>query len=57
VELGTERIRYYKKEDIESISIEEYNEACKKNRNALYRMEWFDWKNGLWVDMEDPYDL
>jgi isoleucyl-tRNA synthetase len=37
VELGTEKELGITKEDIgKSISIEEYNEACK-NRNALYR--------------------
>jgi isoleucyl-tRNA synthetase len=38
VELGTEKELGITKEDIgKTISIEEYNEACKKNRNALYR--------------------
>jgi isoleucyl-tRNA synthetase len=37
VELGTDEELGITKEDIgKSISIEEYNEACKKNRNALY---------------------
>ncbi len=57
VELGVEKELGITKEDIGSkISIEEYNEACKK---AV--MKYTDiWNNlteriGYWVDMEDPY--
>jgi isoleucyl-tRNA synthetase len=54
--IGTEKeLGITKEEDINKISIEEYNEACKKNSDALYGcMEWFDWKNGI-LNMEDPY--
>lgn len=49
VELGTEKELGITKEDIgKTISIEEYNEACKKNSHALHRcVERFDRKNGL----------
>jgi isoleucyl-tRNA synthetase len=57
VELGVEKELGITKEDIGTkISIEEYNEACKK---AV--MKYTDiWNNlteriGYWVDMEDPY--
>jgi isoleucyl-tRNA synthetase len=57
VELGTERIRYYKRRYRKSISIEEYNEACKKT--VMRYTVWNDLteKMGYWVDMEDPCDL
>jgi hypothetical protein len=35
--MGTEKELGITKEDIGTISIEEYNEACKKNSDALYR--------------------
>ena len=57
VELGVEKELGITKEDIGTkISIEEYNEACKK---AV--MKYTDiWNNlteriGYWVDMDDPY--
>ena len=57
VELGVEKELGITKEDIgKKISVEEYNEACKK---AV--MRYTDvWNNltrqmGYWVDMEDPY--
>ncbi len=57
VELGVEKELGITKEDIgKTISVEEYNEACKK---AV--MRYTDvWNNltkqmGYWVDMEDPY--
>jgi len=57
VELGTEAALGITKEDIgKSISIEEYNEACKKTV-MRYTDVWNDLteKMGYWVDMEDPY--
>lgn len=57
VELGTEKELGITKEDIgKSISIEEYNEACKKTV-MRYTDVWNDLteKMGYWVDMEDPY--
>ncbi|NVK29003.1 MAG: isoleucine--tRNA ligase [Flavobacteriia bacterium] len=57
VELGVEKELGITKEDIgKSISVEEYNEACRK---AV--MRYTDvWSNltsemGYWVDMDDPY--
>jgi len=57
VELGTEKELGITKEDIGTkISIEEYNEACKKTV-MRYTDVWNDLteKMGYWVDMEDPY--
>lgn len=57
VELGTEAALGITKEDIgKTISIEEYNEACKKTV-MRYTDVWNDLteKMGYWVDIEDPY--
>ncbi len=57
IELGTEKELGITKEDIgKSISIEEYNEACKKTV-MRYTDVWNDLteKMGYWVDMQDPY--
>ena len=57
VELGVEKELGITKEDIGSkISIEEYNEACKK-AVMRYTDAWNDIteKIGYWVDMDDPY--
>jgi isoleucyl-tRNA synthetase len=62
VELGTEAALGITKEDIgnpdshRGISIEEYNEACKKTV-MRYTDVWNDLteKMGYWVDMEHPY--
>ncbi len=57
VELGTEKELGITKEDIgKKISVEEYNEACKKTV-MRYTDVWNDLteKMGYWVDMEDPY--
>ena len=57
VELGTEAALGITKEDIgKTISIEGYNEACKKTV-MRYTDVWNDLteKMGYWVDMEDPY--
>lgn len=57
VELGTEAALGITKEDIgKTISIEEYNEACKKTV-MRYTDVWNDLteKMGYWVDMENPY--
>ena len=57
VELGTEKELGISKEDIGTkISIEEYNEACKKTV-MRYTDVWNDLteKMGYWVDMDDPY--
>lgn len=57
VELGTEKELGITKEDIgKKISIEEYNEACKKTV-MRYTDVWNDLteKMGYWVDMEEPY--
>ncbi|HAH53800.1 MAG TPA: isoleucine--tRNA ligase, partial [Flavobacterium sp.] len=57
VELGTEAALGITKEDIgKTISIAEYNEACKKTV-MRYTDVWNDLteKMGYWVDMEDPY--
>lgn len=57
VELGTEKELGITKEDIgKKISIEEYNEACKKTV-MRYTDVWNDLteKMGYWVDMENPY--
>lgn len=57
VELGTEKELGITKEDIgKKITVEEYNEACKKTV-MRYTDVWNDLteKMGYWVDMEDPY--
>jgi isoleucyl-tRNA synthetase len=57
VELGTEKELGITKEDIGTkISIEEYNEACKRTV-MRYTDVWNDLteKMGYWVDMHDPY--
>ncbi len=57
IELGTEKELGITKEDIgKTISVEEYNEACKKTV-MRYTDVWNDLteKMGYWVDMEDPY--
>jgi isoleucyl-tRNA synthetase len=57
VELGTEKELGITKEDIgKSISVTEYNEACKRTV-MRYTDVWNDLteKMGYWVDMEDPY--
>ena len=57
VELGTEKELGITKEDIGTkISIEQYNEACKKTV-MRYTDVWNDLteKMGYWVDMQDPY--
>lgn len=57
VELGTEKELGITKEDIGTkISVEEYNEACKRTV-MRYTDVWNDLteKMGYWVDMEDPY--
>ncbi|WP_256001963.1 isoleucine--tRNA ligase [Pedobacter deserti] len=57
VELGTEKELGITKEDIgKSISVEDYNEACKKTV-MRYTDVWNDLteKMGYWVDMGDPY--
>ena len=57
VELGVEKELGITKEDIGTkISIEEYNQACRK-AVMKYTDVWNDLteKMGYWVDMEDPY--
>ncbi len=57
VELGTEKELGITKEDIGvKISVEEYNEACKRTV-MRYTDVWNDLteKMGYWVDMENPY--
>ena len=57
VELGVEKELGITKEDIgKSITVEEYNEACKK-AVMRYTGVWNDLteKMGYWVDMNDPY--
>ena len=57
VELGTEKELGITKEDIgKTISIEEYNEACKRTV-MRYTDVWNDLteKMGYWVDMDNPY--
>ena len=57
VELGTEASLGITKEDIgKTISVAEYNEACKKTV-MRYTDVWNDLteKMGYWVDMENPY--
>lgn len=57
VELGVEKELGITKEDIgKKISVEEYNDACKK-AVMRYTDVWNDLteKMGYWVDMDDPY--
>ena len=57
VELGVEKELGLSKKDIgNSISIEEYNAACKK-AVMKYTDEWEELTNkiGFWIDMTDPY--
>lgn len=57
VELGVEKDLGITKEDIgKTISIEEYNKACRTNV-MKYTKEWTDISTlmGYWVDMEYPY--
>lgn len=57
VELGVEKELGITKEDIgKKISVEEYNEACKK-AVMRYTDIWNDLtqKMGYWVDLDDPY--
>ncbi len=57
VELGVEKELGITKEDIgKKITVEEYNEACKK-AVMRYTSIWNDLteKIGYWVDMENPY--
>ena len=57
VELGVEKELGITKEDIgKSITVEEYNEACKK-AVMRYTDVWNDLthKMGYWVDTQDPY--
>jgi len=57
VELGVEKALGITKEDIGTkISIEEYNEACRKEV-MKYTREWEDLttKMGYWLNMDDPY--
>ncbi len=57
IELGVEKELGITKEDIgKNISIENYNDACKK-AVLRYSDVWGDLtrKMGYWVDMEDPY--
>ena len=57
VELSVEKELGITKEDIgKSISIEEYNDRCRKNV-MMYTSEWTDLseKMGYWVDLEHPY--
>jgi len=57
IELGVEKELGITKEDIgKKITVEEYNEACKK-AVMRYTDIWNDLtqKMGYWVDMDDPY--
>lgn len=57
VELGVEKKLGITKEDIgKKISVEEYNEACRKEV-MKYTSEWekLTLQMGYWVDMEHPY--
>ena len=57
VELGVEKELGITKEDIgKTISIEEYNDKCRKNV-MMFTSEWEDLSErmGYWVDMEHPY--
>lgn len=57
VELGVEKLLGITKEDIgKKISIEEYNEACRKEVMKYTDLwEELTQKMGYWVDMDDPY--
>lgn len=57
VELSVEKALGITKEDIgKKVSVDEYNEACRKNV-MMYTNEWTDLskKMGYWVDLEHPY--
>ncbi len=57
VEIGVEKLLGITKEDIgKSISIEEYNKACRKDV-MKYKDTWDDLtrKMGYWLDLGDPY--
>ncbi len=57
VELGVEKELGITKEDIgKKISVEEYNEACRKSV-MRYTKEWSDLTKlmGYWVDLDNPY--
>lgn len=57
VELGVEKMLGITKEDIgKSISVEEYNSACRKEV-MKYTKEWESLTEqiGYWVDMQNPY--
>lgn len=57
IELGVEKTLGITKEDIgKKISIEEYNQACRKEV-MKYKEVWDDLtrKMGYWVDLENPY--
>jgi isoleucyl-tRNA synthetase len=57
VELGVEKALGITKEDIgKKISVEEYNNACRKDV-MKYTREWEELTElmGYWVDMKDPY--
>jgi isoleucyl-tRNA synthetase len=57
VEIGVEKMLGITKEDIgKSISIEEYNRACREDV-MKYKDTWDDLtqKMGYWVDLNDPY--
>ncbi len=57
VELGVEKMLGITKEDIgKKISIEDYNEACRKEV-LRFKDNWDDLtrKMGYWVDLENPY--
>ncbi len=57
VEISVEKMLGITKEDIgKSISIEEYNQACRKDV-MKYKDTWDDLtrKMGYWVDLDDPY--
>ena len=57
VELSVEKLLSITKEDIgEKISVEEYNDECRKNV-LKYKKDWelLTKEMGYWVDMENPY--
>lgn len=57
VELGVEKLLGITKDDIgKKISIEDYNEACRKEV-LKYKDKWDELtqKMGYWVDLKDPY--
>ena len=58
IELGVEKELGITKEDIgKTISVEEYNNACRRKAVMRYTDVWNDLtqKMGYWVDMDDPY--